>query len=411
MHADVLIAGAGQAGGQVALCLRQRGFAGSITMVGAEAFPPYERPPLSKDYLAGKRDTARLFLRKPEGWSERQVELRLGRTVLSVDPGSRRVALDDGTQLSYGWLVWATGGRPRPLTCEGAGLAGVHMLRTIADIDRLRQDLLPGRRVAIVGGGFVGLETAASLRTLGHEVVVLEAQDRLLARVTAGPVSDFFLGLHLGNGVDVRLGAVVTRLTGRDRVEGVELAGGEVLPADLVIVGIGIVPNVEPLVAAGLDCPNGVLVDALCRTADPRILAIGDCALHPNGFASGLVRLESVQNATDQAKLAAEVIAGTPAPYAALPWFWSDQYDVKMQTVGLCAGHDRLVVRGDRAAGRFSVAYLRAGHLIALDCVNSPKDFVQGRTLVTSGAAMDQLRLADAGVSLRDAVAEPVATP
>jgi 3-phenylpropionate/trans-cinnamate dioxygenase ferredoxin reductase subunit len=403
MSGNVVVAGAGQAAAQLALSLRQAGFAGPITLVGAEAFPPYERPPLSKDYLAGKRDAARLFLRKPEFWAERQVEIRTGCRVVAVDRDRREVMLDDGTSLSYGWLVWATGGRPRRLSCPGHDLAGVHYIRTIADMDGLKADLLPGRRIAIIGGGYIGLETAAVLRQQGHAVTVLEMQDRLLARVTAPPVSDFFLDLHRRHGVDVRLSTAVTCLTGpAGRVKGVELAGGERLAADLVVVGVGIIPNVEPLAAAGLASPNGVTVDAFCHTQDPHILAIGDCALHPNPFAAGAtIRLESVQNAVDQAKVAAGTIMGTPQPYAAMPWFWSDQYDEKLQTAGLCLGYDELLVRGDARQTPFSIAYLRAGRLIALDCLNNAKDFMQGRALVTAGTLPDREKLADPMIELK----------
>lgn len=400
---DVLIAGAGQAAAQLALSLRQRGFAGSVALVGEEIFPPYERPPLSKDYLSGKREASRLFLRKPEAWAERQIELRLGRRIDRVYPQERRAVLDDGTSLDYGRLVWATGGRPRRLACPGADLAGVHAIRGIADIDGLKRDLTGPARIVIIGGGYIGLEAAAVLRVLGHTVTVVEMQDRLLARVTSPIVSEFFLGLHRSHGVDVRLGTAITGLLGDRRVEGVALASGETIAADLAIVGIGIIPNTEPLAAAGLKCPNGVQVDAYCQTSDPHILAIGDCALHPNSFSSDLIRLESVQNAVDQAKVAADAILGTPQPYSATPWFWSDQYDVKLQTAGLSAGHDQIVLRGDPDRPPCTVAYLREGCLIGLDCLGSPKDFMQGKALVAARSKVDPKRLADPAIELKSA--------
>lgn len=401
--APVVIAGAGQAGAQVAQSLRQGGFAGPIIMVGVEPFPPYERPPLSKDYLSGKREAARLFLRKPEFWADKHVELRLGRSVVAVDRLARAVTLDDGTVLPYDWLVWATGGRPRRLSCPGADLAGLHHIRSIADIDGLKADLMqPERRIAIVGGGYIGLESAAVLRGLGHRVVVLEIQDRLLARVTAPIVSQFFLDLHRGHGVEVLLSTGVAALTGNHgRVNGAVLSTGEVLSVDLVVVGVGIVPNVEPLAVAGLACPNGVQVDEYCRTADPHILAIGDCALHPNRFAAGLARLESVPNAIDQARTAADTILGLDKPYSALPWFWSDQYDVKMQTVGLSVGYDTQIVRGTADKVPFSIIYLRKGRTIALDCLSSPRDFIQGRALVAGQVQAAPALLADPSVELR----------
>lgn len=401
--APVLIAGAGQAGAQVAQSLRQGGFAGSIIMVGAEPFPPYERPPLSKEYLSGKREAARLFLRKPEFWADKNVELRLGRSVVAVDRTARAVILDDGTILPYGWLVWATGGRPRRLSCPGADLAGLHYVRSIADIDGLKACLTqPERRVVIVGGGYIGLESAAVLRGLGHHVTVLETQDRLLARVTGPIVSQFFLDLHRGHGVQVLSSSGVVALTGvLGRVNAVVLSTGEVLPADVVVVGVGVIPNVEPLAAADLACPNGVQVDEYCRTADPRILAIGDCALHPNRFAAGLVRLESVPNAVDQARVAADTILGLDKPNVALPWFWSDQYDVKMQTVGLSIGYDAQIVRGTAGKVPFSVVYLCKGRIIALDCLCSPRDFIHGRALVAGQVQADPALLADPSVELR----------
>ncbi|WP_044562888.1 NAD(P)/FAD-dependent oxidoreductase [Azospirillum sp. B4] len=401
MVIDILIAGAGQAAAQLALSLRQRGHTGTIAMIGEEPYPPYERPPLSKDYLSGQRETHRLFLRKPEAWAERRIDLHLGCRVAAVSPAARRVTLADGRQLDYGWLVWATGGRPRALSCPGADLAGVHAIRGIADIDRLKGDLTAPKRIVVIGGGYIGLEAAAVLRGLGHTVTVVEMQDRLLARVTSPVVSQYFLDLHRRHGVDVRLSTGVRALRGAGRVTGAELSDGTTVPADIVIVGIGIIPNVEPLAAAGLSCPNGVQVDAHCRTDDPHILAIGDCALHPNPYAGGLVRVESVQNAVDQAKVAAETILGTPKAYDAMPWFWSDQYDLKLQTAGLCAGHGQVVVRGDPSRAPFTAAYLRGGRLVGLDCVGTLKDFVQGKALVTRQAVVDPARLADPAVELK----------
>ncbi|MEA1652833.1 FAD-dependent oxidoreductase [Nitrospirillum sp. BR 11164] len=399
----VVVAGAGQAAAQLAQSLRQGGYAGPITLVGDESALPYERPPLSKDYLGNKRDAAQLLLRRPEFWAERQVFVRLGQAVVAVDRAGSSVTLADGTVLAYAWLVWATGGRPRRLPCPGADLPGVHTIRTIADIDALKADLIQPRTVVVIGGGYIGLEAAAVLRGMGLPVTVLEAQERLLARVTSPVVSRFFLDLHRQHGVDVRLGAAVRRLVGAERVGGVELASSEVLPADLVVMGVGITPNVEALAVAGLPCPNGVAVDAHCRTVDSRILAIGDCALHPSVHAGVPIRLESVQNAIDQAKTAAATILGAPQPYTALPWFWSDQYAVKMQTAGLCLGYDQAVVRGDAAGPSFSVAYLRDGRLVAIDCLSAPKDFMAGKSLVAAQARVDVERLADPKVDLKAA--------
>lgn len=405
-HYDILIVGAGQAAAQCAQSLRQGGFAGTIAMVGDEPLAPYERPPLSKDYLGGKRDADRLLLRRPEFWAEKQVDLLTGRRVTRVDPTERRVALADGASLSYGDLVWATGGRPRPLPCPGATQRGVHAIRTIADIDGLKAAVAPGARAVIIGGGYIGLETAAVLRAMGMAVTVLEAQDRLLARVTSPPVSAYFLDLHRSHGVDVQLTAQVAAVTGDGQVTGVRQSDGRELPADIVIVGIGIIPNVEPLADAGLACSNGVQVDAHCRTADPHILAIGDCARHPNPFAGTDIRLESVQNAIDQGKVAADTLLGRPRPYAALPWFWSDQYDVKMQSAGLAATQDRVLIRGEMGNGPFSVLYVRDGRLTAIDCINNPKDFMQAKALIAAGKRLDMAQAANRAVDLRTIVLE-----
>lgn len=398
---DIVIAGAGQAAAQCAQSLRQGGFTGSIALIGDEDHAPYERPPLSKDYLSGKRDAARLLLRKPEYWTDKQVTLLTGRRVDGVDRAARTLTLTDGATVAYGKLIWAAGGRPRRLTCAGADLAGVHAIRSIADIDGLKADLFPGARVVIVGGGYIGLETAAVLRGFGHPVTVLEAQERLLARVTSPPVSTYFADLHRGRGVDVRLSAQVAALRGGARVEAVELSDGTLVPADIVVVGIGIIPNVEPLAAAGLPCPNGVTVDAHCRTDDPHILAIGDCALHPNIFAGRSIRLESVPNAVEQGKVAADTLLGQEKPYSSLPWFWSDQYEVKMQAAGLAMDYDQIIPRGDAAGAGFSVLYLRAGRVIAIDCMNAARDFIQAKALITGGMVVDADKAADTAVDLK----------
>lgn len=402
----VIIVGAGQAGAQVAQSLRQGGYAGPITMVGEEPFLPYERPPLSKDYLAGKREVERLSLRKADFWISRGVEIRTGRRVVAVDRAGGAVRLDDGARLSYGHLVWTAGGRPRRLTCEGCALEGIHYIRFIADIDRLRAEVQGGeRRIVVIGGGYIGLEMAAVLRLSGHAVTVLEAQDRLLARVTSPPVSSFFLEMHRARGVDVRLRASVAGLEGSEgRVRAVRLAGGEVFAADLVIVGIGIAPNVQPLADAGFHCPDGISVDEFCRTEDPRVLSAGDCALHRNAFADKPIRLESVQNAIDQSKVLAATILGNPVPYRAVPWFWSDQYEVKIQSVGLSDGHDRIVLRGRPEDGAFSVAYFQDERLIALDCIGTARDFIQAKAIIAAGGKVDAVRLADPATDLRNAV-------
>ena len=404
---DVLIVGGGQAGAQAAISLRQGGYTGSVTIVGEEPDPPYERPPLSKDYLAGDKPAERLLLRPHDFWAARDVALRLGARVATVDADAHRVTTADGTTTRYGQLIWAAGGHPRALPVPGGTLPGVHAIRTRADVDRLRGELATAQRVVIVGGGYVGLEAAAVLAKAGKAVTVLEAQDRVLARVAGKPVSRFYEAEHRAHGVDVRTGVGIGELVAVDGRVGAVRTTDDDIPAHLVIVGIGIVPAVGPLAAAGAATSNGVEVDALCRTSLPDIFAIGDCAHHANAFADGAgIRIESVQNAIDQAKTAAGVILGTPLPYHACPWFWSNQYDLKLQTIGLSAGHDDAVVRGDPAGRAWSLVYLRNGAVIALDCINAARDFVAGRVLVERRARIDRDLLARADVPLKAMLTE-----
>ena len=399
---DVLIVGAGHGGAQAAIALRQSKFEGTIALVGEEPDLPYERPPLSKEYLSGDKPFERLLIRPPSFWQERRVTMFLGRRVVALDPIDHVVRTSDGEAIGYGKLIWATGGSPRRLACAGQDLAGVHTIRARADVDRMREELASVATAVVIGGGFIGLETAAALTKYGKRVVLLEAQDRVLARVAGTPLSRFFEAEHRAHGVEVRLDAQVDCILGEGRVRGVRMAEGEEIACQMVIVGIGIVPAVEPLVAAGAAGGNGVEVDAQCRTSLADVFAIGDCALHANGFAGGAqVRLESVQNANDQAIVAARTIAGQDAAYDAVPWFWSNQYDIKLQTIGLATGHDLDIMRGDPGTRSFSVVYLKGGRVIALDCVNAAKDYAQGRRLVAGGARIAPSRLADASLPLK----------
>jgi 3-phenylpropionate/trans-cinnamate dioxygenase ferredoxin reductase subunit len=406
---DVLIVGGGHAGAQAAISLRHAKYEGSIAIIGDEPEFPYERPPLSKDYFAGEKSFDRILLRPETFWRERSVDMLLGRRVESVDHAAHQVRLADGAGIGYGKLIWAGGGRPRQLSCAGHDLAGVHSVRTRADVDRMISELPQARRVAVIGGGYIGLEAAAVLSKRGVRVTVLEALDRVLARVAGPKLSEFYAAEHRAHGVEMRLGVAVECIESRaGRACGVRLADGEVISADFVIVGIGIVPAVEPLIAAGAEGGNGVRVDALCRTSLPDIYAIGDCALHENRYAGGqLIRLESVQNANDQANTAARDILGQPTPYDAVPWFWSNQYDLRLQTIGLSLGFDREIIRGDMASRAFSVVYLKAGRVIALDCVNAARDYVQGKALVAAGAVIDPNRLADVTTPLKEFSAAP----
>ena len=380
---DVLIVGAGHGGAQAAISLRQLGFSGSIGIVGNEPELPYERPPLSKEYFAGEKSFERIRIRPPQFWEERKITLITKTNVMTVDAANHRVITEAGDALGYHKLIWATGGEARLLPITGINLPGVQTVRTRQDADMLRAAAETAQNIVIIGGGFIGLEAAAVLAKFGKKVVVLETMDRVLARVAAPPLSKFFEIEHRANGVDIRLNASTAAIEGETRVTGVRLADGEVIAADLVIVGVGIIPAVQPLLLAGAKGNNGVAVDTHCRTSLPDIFAIGDCALHYNHFADGAeIRLESVQNANDMAITAAKAICGVPESYSALPWFWSNQYDIRLQTVGLSIGYDELVVRGDPSQRSFSVVYVRKGRVIALDCVNATKDYVQGKTLI-----------------------------
>jgi len=408
-RADVVIVGAGHGGAQAAIALRQNGFAGSVLLIGREPEIPYERPPLSKEYLAREKTFERICLRPEAFWGDKAITLMRNAEVVKVDPAAHELTLKDGRTIHYGQAIWATGGDPRRLACDGADLAGVHAVRTRADVDQLMKELDAGaKRAVVIGGGYIGLEAAAVLTKLGVEVTVLEMLPRVLARVAGTALSSFFEAEHRAHGVDLRTETAVESIAGKDgTVSGVKLAGGITLPADLVIVGIGIIPAVGPLIAAGAAGGNGVDVDEFCRTSLPDVYAIGDCAAHSNAFAdNAVIRLESVQNANDMATCAAKSICGDSKEYAATPWFWSNQYDLKLQTVGLSLGHDREVVRGDPAARSFSVIYLRQGQVVALDCVNSVKDYVQGRKMIEAKfKPEDPETLADSEVTLKDMLA------
>jgi 3-phenylpropionate/trans-cinnamate dioxygenase ferredoxin reductase component len=410
-HFDALIVGAGHGGAQTAIALRSAGFAGSIGIVGDEPEFPYERPPLSKEYLSGDKAFERILIRPESYWTEKQVTFILGQRVTAVAPAAHAVTLADGSTLGYGQLVWAAGGDPRKLSCPGADLSGIYAVRNRADVAAIMAELPEIERVVVIGGGYIGLEAAAVLSKLGKHVVLLEALPRILARVAGEDLSQFFEAEHRAHGIDLRTNAAVVAIAGETRAKGVVLDSGETLPADMVIVGIGIIACVEPLLTAGADGANGVLVDAQCRTSLTDIYALGDCAAHVNGFAAGtVIRLESVQNANDMAMVVAKTICGQDAAYAATPWFWSNQYDLKLQTVGLSTGHDRAVLRGDPATRSFSVVYLKSGKVIALDCVNNVRDYSHGRRLVEQGATVDAAEIADVSRQLKEwVVAAPAA--
>ena len=404
-HYDIIIVGSGHGGAQAAIALRQNGHEESILMVSRDRNPPYERPPLSKDYLAGEKSFDRIQIRPEQFWSDKGIELRPGRNVNEVDAQSRTLTLSDDTRVGYRKLIWAAGGDARRLSCPGSDLNGIHYVRSRRDVDLLREELASGaKRAVIVGAGYIGLEAAAVLRKLGCEVTVVEMLDRVLARVAGPQLSDFYADYHRSQGVDLRLSTGVESIHGEDgRVMSVLTDSGEKIPCDVIIAGIGIVPSVGPLIAAGAAGSNGVDVDTYGRTTLDDIYAIGDCAAHANPYADNMViRLESVQNANDMATCAAKAIMGDKQDYDAIPWFWSNQYDLRLQTVGISTGFDASVVRGDPAEKKFSVIYLKEGRVIALDCVNNTKDYVQGRKLVTERAEIDPELLADSEVQLKE---------
>ncbi|TWG91547.1 3-phenylpropionate/trans-cinnamate dioxygenase ferredoxin reductase subunit [Nocardioides sp. J9] len=405
----VIIVGASHASAQLCASLRQEGWTGEVLLVGDEPSLPYQRPPLSKTYLAGRTSLDELLIRKPDFYDKQQVDVRHGR-VTSIDPGARQVTLDGGEALAYDKLVLCLGARPRRLDLPGADLAGVRHLRTAEDIEGIRADLPTTRHAVIIGAGYIGLETAASLRQLGIPVTVVEAADRVLQRVTAPEVSAFYDRVHREEGVDLRVGTGVAALEGEGRVTGVRLADGELVVADLVVVGIGVVPNVELAAEAGLHVDNGIAVDACGRTSAPDVFAAGDCASFPDRRYGRRLRLESVPNAVEHAKSVAAAICGREKEIAALPWFWSDQYDLKLQIAGLSTGHDEVVLRGDPTTARdFACFYLSRGRIIAADCVNRPQEFMFSKRAIADGLAPQRELLADPRTDLKALLARPVA--
>ena len=401
----IVIVGGGHAAGQAAASLRQEGYQGAIMVIGEEPHIPYQRPPLSKQYLAGEQGLDRVHLRPAKFYDGKDITVRSGVRAEAIDPNAQTVSCSDATEVGYDKLLLATGARPRKIAAAGSDLPGIHYLRTLADADAIREDFAPGRRIAIVGGGYIGLEVAAVAVEAGLNVTVLEMEDRILQRVATPVMSAFYQDIHTEKGVAIRTGTRVESFAGTDRLTGVVCASGDIVPADIAVVGIGIQPNAELAEAAGLDCDNGIVVDEYTRTADPNIFAAGDCTNHPNPVLGRRLRLESVPNAMEQSRVAAANLAGNPKAYANVPWFWSDQYDLKLQMVGFAAEAKHQVVRGDPGTRQFAIFYFDGDTMIAADAVNSAREFMAARQLV--GKAVDPDRLADPDVDLRALAGEP----
>jgi 3-phenylpropionate/trans-cinnamate dioxygenase ferredoxin reductase subunit len=412
MRDHIVIVGGGQAAAQAIDILRKRGHQGPITLIGDEPLLPYQRPPLSKKFLAGSLDRDRLLIRHTQHYLDLAVDLRLGFAAVAIDRVRRRVEIADGSHVEYDKLLLATGSSARLIPAPGAELAGIHYLRTFADVERLRSEMVPGRRAVIVGGGYIGLEVAATCRECGVNVTVLDAADRVMSRVVSPWISRFYEAEHARHGVVIQTNAgvsaftpsaaAVARTPGIARVAAVELAGGTPVPADFVLVAIGVSPNDSLARAAGIECANGIVVDEYCRTSDPAIYAAGDCARQPSRHYGTRVVLESVDNAFEQGTTAALNMLGIETVHDKVPWFWSDQYDLKMIIVGLSAGHDHAVLRGDPATRSFSVCYLREGELIAVDTVNTAKDQLAARKLIPARARPDPRKLSDPAIPLKE---------
>ncbi|OGA19208.1 MAG: hypothetical protein A3I01_16525 [Betaproteobacteria bacterium RIFCSPLOWO2_02_FULL_65_24] len=400
MTATYVIVGGGYAGNRAADCLRRAGFSGRIALVSEEAYLPYHRTPLSKQFLAGPVDCDRLLLRHAPYYERQQVTLHLKARATSIDRAGKRLRLADQRELPYDRLMLCLGARARALDIPGKALAGIHYLRTMDDARALRTELAACKRLVVVGAGYIGLELAATARRMGRDVTVLESEDRPMSRVVAPLVSEFFARRHAEAGVKLHCGVQVSAFAGKERVRAVITGEGREIPADLVVVGIGNVPETALAAAAGIECDDGIVVDAQCRTSDPHIYAAGDCARAPSVRYGARVRLESVDNALEQGRVAAATMCGVDGAQAAIPWFWSDQYDVKLQIAGLAEGFDTAVARGDPGTNAFSVWHLRGGELLAMNAINRAADFMLARKWIAARRRLDPERLADMSLPL-----------
>ena len=402
MTDTIVIVGAGHGAGQVVASLKQKKFAGKIILIGDEPYLPYQRPPLSKKFLAGELPPERLYFKPESFYDDPQIEVVLDTRVEVIDRESHTVFLAEDRQIGYDKLILATGSRVRKIQTEGSDLDGIHYLRSIEDVDNIRHEMAGGRNVVIVGAGYIGLEVAAVCCQHDLNVTVIEQADRVMSRVVSPNVSDYYQLEHTKHGVKLLLSTGLAGFKGRRRVKQVITDDGQKLPADFVVIGVGIVPNTELAEAAALDVDNGIVVDDTCLTSDPNIYAIGDCTSHPNEIYERNLRLESVHNALEQAKTAASNACGEEMHYCQVPWFWSDQFDLKLQIAGLSEGYDDVVLRGEPSGGRFACFYLQDGVLIAVDAINSPREFMQAKPLIANKARVDPALLENTEVSLKD---------
>jgi len=404
MSETVVIVGAGHGAGQVVATLKQKKFAGNIVMLGDEPYLPYQRPPLSKKFLAGEMPPERLYFKPESFYEDPRIDIRLETRVETIDRSARKLTTSDGDAFAYDKLILATGSRVRKIAVPGAGLPGIHYLRSIADVEAIRKDMSRSKSVVIIGAGYIGLEVAAVCRLNGLDVTVVEMEDRVMSRVVSPNVSDYYQLEHASQGVKLLLSTRLAAFDGKRRVKQVVTDDEQRISADFVVVGVGILPNDDIAAEAGLEVDNGIVVDDHCRTNDSSIFAIGDCTSHPNDIYGQRLRLESVHNALEQAKTAASNICGEESHYCQVPWFWSDQYGLKLQIAGLSQGYDDVVLRGDPSGGSFACFYLRDGVLIAVDAVNSPREFMQSKPLIAQRSKIDVEKLADAEVALKDLV-------
>jgi len=399
-----IIIGASHAAAQLTTSLRQEGWDGDILVIGDEPYLPYHRPPLSKTFLSGEKTVDDLLIRPAAFYEKNNIQFKQGR-VIAINRTQQTLTLSDGTQLAYDKLALCMGARVRKAAIVGEELSSVYYLRNIADVKGIQPYVAKDKRAVIIGGGYIGLETAAALKKQGMDVVVLEMADRILQRVTAPELSEFYSRIHREEGVQIHTGISVKAITGDGRAEKVLCANGVEFPADLVIIGVGVLPNVELAQEAGIEVDNGIIVDEFGQTNDANIVAAGDCANHFNSIYGRRMRLESVPNASDQAKSAAAAMCGIYKPYKSLPWFWSDQYDLKLQIAGLSQGYDQVVVRGDKLNSRsFAAFYFKEGRLIAADCINRPQEFMLSKKIIAEGIVIEPSRLTDESIAVKELV-------